>query len=69
MAYDFRSVEGSAKGEGGPHAGSAGFLASLVTYGNSTLRMKGILTDANDVEYARMHLDKDLMEMFGYAPI
>ena len=69
MARDFRYVEGSAKGEGGPHAGSAGFLASLVTYGNSTLRMKGILTDANDVEYARIHLDKDLLEMFGYAPI
>jgi hypothetical protein len=31
--------------------------------------MKGILTDAADVKYARGHLDKDLMEMFGYAPI
>lgn len=69
MAKSFRYVEESAKGERGPHAGSAGFLASLVTYGNSTLRMKGILTDAADVKYARGHLDKDLMEMFGYAPI
>jgi len=59
----------SAKGQYGPHAGSAGFLASLVTYGNSTLRMKGILTDEKDVEYARQHLDKDLMDIFGYAPI
>jgi len=65
----FRYVEDSAKGQYGPHAGSAGFLASLVTYGNSTLRMKGILTDEKDVEYARQHLDKDLMDIFGYAPI
>jgi hypothetical protein len=69
MARDFRYVEDSAKGDRGPHAGSAGFLASLVTYGNSTLRMKGILTDGADVEYTRGHLDKDLVEMFGYAPI
>ncbi|KAL3822696.1 hypothetical protein ACHAXA_009578 [Cyclostephanos tholiformis] len=69
MTRDFRYVEGSAKGQGGPHAGSAGFLASLVTYGNSTLRMTGILTDKNDVEYARMHLDKGLLDLFGYAPI
>jgi len=64
-----RYVEDSAKGQGGPHAGSAGFLASLITYGNSTLRNEGILTDARDLEYARKHLDKELMDMFGYAPI
>jgi len=65
----FRYEESSAKGQSGPHAGSAGFLASLVTYGNSTLRMEGILTDGRDVEYARQHLDKELMDIFGYAPI
>jgi len=69
MKPKFRYVEESAKGTGGPHAGSAGFLASLVTYGNKTLRMKGILTDDRDTEYAREHLDKDLMDVFGYAPI
>ncbi|KAL7533213.1 hypothetical protein ACHAWF_004384 [Thalassiosira exigua] len=65
----FKYVEESAKGESGPHAGSAGFLASLVTYGNRTLRMEGILTDNRDALYARQNLDKELMELFGYAPI
>ncbi|KAL7543373.1 hypothetical protein ACHAXR_012720 [Thalassiosira sp. AJA248-18] len=65
----FKYVEDSAKGQGGPHAGSAGFLASLVTYGNRTLRMEGILTDRRDVEYARQNLDKELMDTFGYTPI
>jgi len=69
MSPVFRYVEESAKGEGGPHAGSAGFLASLVTYGNKTLRMDDILKDSSDVEFAREHLDKGLMGMFGYAPI
>lgn len=69
MRGNFKYVEDSAKGEGGPHAGSAGFLASLVTYGNRTLRMEGILEDRNDLDYARQHLDKELMELFGYAPI
>jgi hypothetical protein len=65
----FKYVEDSAKGQGGPHKGSAGFLASLVTYGNSTLRNKDILREANDVNYAREHLDKDLLELFGYVSI
>ena len=65
----FRYVEDSAKGQGGPHAGSAGFLASLITYGNRTLRMEGILKESADVEYARKHLDGDLMDLIGYAPI
>mmetsp|Transcript_5479 Transcript_5479/g.11926 ORF Transcript_5479/g.11926 Transcript_5479/m.11926 type:complete len:455 (+) Transcript_5479:106-1470(+) len=69
MKPRFRYVEDSAKGQSGPHAGSAGFLASLITYGNSTLRMKGILTDERDVEYARQHLDQALSDLFGYAPI
>ena len=69
LGKKFRYVEESAKGDGGPHAGSAGFLASLITYGNRTLRMEGILTDKNDLEYARKELDKELMEIFGYAPI
>ncbi len=69
MMKHFRYVEDSAKGQGGPHAGSAGFLASLVTYGNKTLRMDGILTDARDLKYAREKLDKELMSTFGYAHI
>ena len=69
MKPRFRYVEDSAKGDFGPHAGSAGFLASLINYGNRTLRMEGILTDENDAEYARKHLDKHLMDLFGYAPI
>ena len=69
MAKTFRYVEDSAKGETGPHAGSAGFLASLVTYGNSTLRNKATLTERADVEYFREYIDKDLMETFGYANI
>ena len=68
MKRQFRYVEDSAKGQGGPHQGSAGFLASLVTYGNKTLRMEGILTDRRDIEYAREHLDRSLMELFSYAP-
>lgn len=65
----FKYVEDSAKGSGGPHAGSAGFLASLVTYGNRTLRNEGILTERWDRDYAREHLDATLMETFGYAPL
>lgn len=67
MKPTFRYIEGSAKGTGGPHAGSAGFLASLVTYGNKTLRM-GMLK-GDDLEYAKQHVDRDLMQTFGYAPI
>ena len=69
MRPDFRYAKNSAKGQKGPHAGSAGFLASLVTYGNSTLRNQGILTDKRDVLYARKNLDEDLMTVFGYAKI
>jgi hypothetical protein len=69
MRRDFRYVKNSAKGQQGPHAGSAGFLASLITYGNSTLRNQGILTDKRDVTYARENLDEDLMTEFGYAMI
>lgn len=69
MRRKFRYEEGSAKGQTGPHAGSAGFLASLVTYGNSTLRNRGILTDERDLEHARTHLDTNLMDLFGYAHI
>lgn len=69
MRSEFRYVKNSAKGQKGPHAGSAGFLASLVTYGNSTLRNKGILTDQRDVLYARKNLDEELMTAFGYARI
>jgi hypothetical protein len=69
MAKTFRYVEDSAKGETGPHAGSAGFLASLVTYGNSTLRNRATLTERADVEYFREYIDKDLMDIFGYANI
>jgi hypothetical protein len=69
MRPRFRYVEDSAKGDSGPHAGSAGFLASLVTYGNSTKRMKDILTDEADYEYAKENLDEKLMKDFGYAPL
>ncbi len=69
MRPDFRYVKNSAKGQKGPHAGSAGFLASLVTYGNSTLRNQGTLTDKRDALYARKNLDEDLMTAFGYAKI
>lgn len=69
MRRDFRYVKNSAKGQQGPHAGSAGFLASLITYGNSTLRNHGILTDKRDVKYARENLDEELMTEFGYAMI
>lgn len=67
MKPRFRYIEDSAKGEGGPHAGSAGFLASLAMYGNKTLRM-GIFKDG-DLEYARHHLDTELLQIFGYAPL
>ena len=67
MRPKFRYVEDSAKGQTGPHAGSAGFLASLVTYGNSTLRNKDILKDSRDADYARATFDKTLMDTFGYA--
>ncbi|KAL7432890.1 hypothetical protein ACHAXM_004312 [Skeletonema potamos] len=69
MRPRFRYVEDSAKGDYGPHAGSAGFLASLVTYGNSTKRMKDILTDEADYKYAKENLDMQLMRDFGYAPL
>ena len=69
MRPRFRYVEDSAKGDSGPHAGSAGFLASLVTYGNSTKRMKDILTDEADYEFAKENLDEMLMKEFGYAPL
>ncbi|KAK1737331.1 hypothetical protein QTG54_012198 [Skeletonema marinoi] len=69
MRPRFRYVEDSAKGDTGPHAGSAGFLASLVTYGNSTKRMKDILTDEADYEFAKENLDEKLMKDFGYAPL
>lgn len=69
MRPNFRYVEDSAKGQGGPHMGSAGFLASLISYGNITLRNQDILKDGTDRAYAREHLDKELMEIFGYAPI
>ena len=69
MKRKFRYVEDSAKGQFGPHEGSAGFLASMVTYGNSTLRMKGILKETADLDYARKHLSKDLMDTFGYAAV
>ncbi|KAL7496055.1 hypothetical protein ACHAWT_006345 [Skeletonema menzelii] len=69
MRPRFRYVEDSAKGDSGPHAGSAGFLASLVTYGNSTKRMKDILTDEADYEFAKENLDEILMKEFGYAPL
>lgn len=67
MNKKFRYMEDSAKGDGGPHKGSAGFLASLVTYGNSTLRMKDILKWEKDIEYFREHVDDELMNLFGYA--
>ena len=69
MRPRFRYVEDSAKGASGPHAGSAGFLASLVNYGNSTKRMKDILTDEADYEFAKENLDEKLMKDFGYAPL
>ena len=65
----FRYVEDSAKGQKGPHAGSAGFMASLVTYGNRTLRMEEILTTKWDVEYFRNHVDKELLDLFSYEPL
>ena len=69
MRPRFRYVEDSAKGDFGPHAGSAGFLASVVTYGNSTKRMKDILTDEADYKFAKENLDQTLMKEFGYAPL
>lgn len=69
MKPRFRYVEESAKGDHGPHAGSAGFLASLVNYGNSTRRMKDILTDEADYQFAKENLDEKLMKDFGYAPL
>ncbi len=65
----FRYVEDSAKGQKGPHAGSAGFLASLITYGNRTLRMNQTLTTHADVEYFRKNVDEDLMNIFSYSPL
>mmetsp|Transcript_15636 Transcript_15636/g.31761 ORF Transcript_15636/g.31761 Transcript_15636/m.31761 type:complete len:451 (-) Transcript_15636:1303-2655(-) len=65
----FRYVEDSAKGQKGPHAGSAGFLASLITYGNRTLRMNETLTTHADVEYFRTHVDQDLMNIFSYSSL
>lgn len=56
-----------AKGTTGVHSGSAGFLASLVNYGNSTLRMKDIMKWEKDSEYFNEHVDKDLMELFEYS--
>ena len=69
MRPRFRYIEDSAKGSKGPHKGSGGFLASLVTYGNSTKRMKDILTEEADYEFAKKNLDETLMREFGYAPL
>ena len=67
MKKEFRYLENSAKGTSGVHSGSAGFLASLVTYGNSTLRMNDILKWDKDVEYFNEHVSAELMDLFGYA--
>ena len=69
MRSRFRYEEDSAKGDHGPHAGSAGFLASLVTYGNSTKRMVDVLKDEADYQFAKENLDETLMKEFGYAPL
>lgn len=67
MQKKFHYMEDSAKGSTGVHSGSAGFLASLVNYGNSTLRMKDIMKWEKDAEYFNEHVDKELMELFNYA--
>jgi len=67
MQKKFRYMEAPAKGTTGVHSGSAGFLASLVNYGNSTLRMKDIMKWEKDSEYFNEHVDKDLMELFEYS--
>lgn len=67
MQKKFYYMEDSAKGSTGVHSGSAGFLASLVNYGNSTLRMKDIMKWEKDADYFNEHVDKELMELFSYA--
>lgn len=66
--YNLQSSSAApAKGTTGVHSGSAGFLASLVNYGNSTLRMKDIMKWEKDSEYFNEHVDKDLMKLFEYS--
>jgi len=65
MRPKFRYVEDSAKGQGGPHKGSAGLASSLARYANGTLREETLT--GPDQKFAKEHLDGRLMEMFGYS--
>lgn len=60
----FVLVAESAKGSDGAHRGAEGLLAAVRKYGDAETREKEF-TRA-DLDYARSHLDSDLMEAFGY---
>ena len=61
----FNYKEDSAKPDKGTHKGANGLVASILRYGNPKFRLEGWTKE--DYDYAQEHLDKDLMEKYGYT--
>lgn len=61
----FNFKEDSAKPDKGTHKGANGLVSSILRYGNPKLRLEG--WTKGDYDYAQEHLDKDLMEKYGYT--
>ncbi len=60
----FKYIQDSAKGNIGVHKGSNGLVKSIQKYGSPENRLKSFHVE--DLKYAKLHLSKNITEMFHY---
>ena len=63
----FKYITDSAKGSQIAHQGAQGLLQAILFYGNITNRKHGFTKE--DLDYAAIALDKELMDIFSYSII